>query len=259
MDEPFSVIMPEGGIGVLLNDESSNRSVLRGCSMYPKYILLILLTLLIANSQPVSATIITVEVVGVVNLVSVGGRFALDGSVDVGSIMTGSTTYDTETPDLGSGAYAVISISMNIGNYIFTHDPMSPDPAFFHVYTVDPVYIVKSNAPRFDGTIYVDGSPKTFDDITWEEPYGEVKLMDVWTSSDGIITSTELPTSFPDISVFDLRREFWTGFVEPSTVPNGGGFLIEGDLTYLEVTTPEPATVLLLALGCLALLRKRRA
>ena len=217
---------------------------------------IVLVTLVFSNSEPVSATIITVEVEGVVNSVSVGGRFALDGSVSVGSVMTGITTYDTETPDLGSGSYAVISISMTIGNYTFTHDPTSPDPAFFHVYTVDPGYIVKSDDPRFDGIIYVDGTPMTFDDITWEEPYGDVKLMDVFTSSDGIITSTELPNSFPDISVFDLRREFRTGFGEPFSVSNRGTFVIEGDLTYL---VPEPGTVLLLGLGGLALLRKRRA
>ena len=214
----------------------------------------LMLLVILVIVTPASATIITVEVEGVVNSVSVGGRFALDGSVDVGSIMTGSTTYDTETPDLGSGAYAVISISMTIGNYIFTHDPMSPDPAFFHVYTVDPGYYVKSDGPRFDGTIYVDGSPKTFDDITWEEPYGRVRLMDVLTSSYEYITSTELPNSFPDISVFDSRREFRTGFGEPLSVSNRGTFIIEGDLTYL---VPEPATLLLLGLGSLALLKRR--
>jgi len=214
----------------------------------------------LAIVAPASATIITVEVEGVVDSVSVGGRFALDGSVSVGSTMAGTFVYDTEAPNLlpfgDNGQYAIISISMHIGNYTFTHNPASSEPPLFTVYTVDPVYIVKSNAPRFDGTIYVDGSPKTFDDITWEEPYGGVELMDVWTSSDGIITSTELPTSFPDISVFDLRREFWTGLGEPSTVPNGGGFLIEGELTYL---VPEPATVLLLGLGGLALLKRRKS
>ena len=209
-----------------------------------------------------SATVVTINVTGVVNSIDTNGGFVLDGSVVIDSIMTGFCTYDTDTPDEDpsedKGYYPIISISMTIGNYTFTHDPMSTDSALFNVgYDNGWIYRVDSASPRFDGTIYVDGSPKTFDDITWEEPYGEVKLMDVWTSSDGIITSTELPTSFPDISVFDLRREFWTGFVEPSTVPNGGGFLIEGDLTYLGVV-PEPATVLLLALGGLALLRKSK-
>lgn len=205
---------------------------------------------------PVWATLITVEVEGVVDSVSVGGRFTLDGSVDVGSVMAGTFVYDTETSYLDGGGYPVISISMIIGNYTFTHNSASSEPPLFTVYTVDPRYTVKSDAPRFDGIIYADGSPKTFDDITWEEPYGRLTLMDVSTSSDGIITSTELPTSFPDISVFDLRREFGTGFGEPFSVPNRGTFVIEGELTYL---VPEPAAVLLLGLGGLALLRKRRA
>ena len=203
---------------------------------------------------PASATILTVEVEGVVDSVSVGGRFALDGSVGVGSAMTAFWTYDTETPDLGTGSYAVISISMTIGNYTFTHNPASSELSLFTVYTVDPGYYVRSDGPRFDGTIYVDGSPKTFDDITWEEPYGRVRLMDVLTSSYEYITSTELPNSFPDISVFDSRREFRTGFGEPLSVSNRGTFIIEGDLTYL---VPEPATLLLLGLGSLALLKRR--
>ena len=220
--------------------------------------LMLLVSLVIL--APASAEVVTAEVEGIVNSVSVVGRFALDGSVSVGSTMAGTFLYDTEAPNLlppgDNGQYAIISISMTIGNYTFTHNPASSEPPLFTVYTVDPGYYVKSDGPRFDGTIYVDGSPKTFDDITWEEPYGRVRLMDVWTSSDGIITSTELPTSFPDISVFDLRREFRTGLGEPPTVSNGGGFVIEGELTYL---VPEPATVLLLGLGGLVLLRNRRA
>jgi hypothetical protein len=80
--------------------------------------------------------------------------------------------------------------------------------------------------------------------------------MDVLTSHTGIVTSTDLPTTFPDISVFDLRKIFGLGFGEPFSVPNRGTFTIDGELTHLEVV-PEPATFFTLSLGSLFLRRKR--
>jgi len=203
---------------------------------------------------PALATIITVEVEGTVNSITTDGGLTLDGLVTVGSEMTGYCTYDTDTPDLGSGSYAMISISMHIGNYTFTHNPTSPDPPMFRVYTADRVYIASSDAPRFDGTVYVDGEPKTYDDIIWGWTY--LELFNLGTSSDEYITNDALPDldTWPDLSVFDWRRAFETRFY-------GEGndyFGIYGEITSL-TPMPEPATVLLLALGSLTLLRKRRA
>jgi len=50
--------------------------------------------LVLALVGPASARVITVKVEGVVNSVNVGGRFALDGSVGVGSAMKGFRIYD---------------------------------------------------------------------------------------------------------------------------------------------------------------------
>ena len=221
----------------------------------------VLMALVFSNSQSASATIITVEVTGVVDYFNTEGGFALDGSVNIGSAMTGSLTYDTETPDEfptneDIGGYPLISILMTIGNYTFTHDPTSPDYPFFIVGTVDPGYIASSDALRFDGTVYIDGSPKIYDDITWSWTY--LELFNLWTSSSEYITTDTLPDldSWPELSVFDNRREFRVNFLE-SLAPDPGSFDIYGEVTSLTVT-PEPATVLLLGLGGLALLRKRR-
>ena len=221
-------------------------------------ILVVLMGLTISNTQTALATIITVEVEGVVNYFGTGGGLARDGSVGLGSTMTGYCTYDTETPDQADqadfGFYPVISISMTIGNYMFTHDPTSSDPAYFTVGTVDPGYRVYSNAPRFDGTIYINETPQTYDDITWGYTY--LELMNLWTSSGEYIPTDALPDldSWPDLSVFDNRREFKASFYDASN----SNFDIAGQVTSLTVI-PEPATLLLLALGSLALLRRPRS
>ena len=211
---------------------------------------------------PVWATILTVEVEGVVNSIGTDGGFALDGSVSFGTAMTGFCIYDSQTPDLElseyNGKYALLSISMNIGNYTFTHNPISPNPALFKVYIGNPCYKVNSVSPRFDGTVIVDGLPLTYDDIIWGD-WAFLELMDIGTSSYEYIPNDALPDldSFPDFSVFDMWRTFETRFYEPYAVDRGY-FGIYGEVTSLTVT-PEPTTLLLLGLGGLALLRKRRA
>ena len=190
---------------------------------------------------PVWARIITVEVTGVVEGVATHGGLALDGSVVIGSIMTGTTTYDTDTPDQHPnvlyGEYELISISMTVGNYTFTHDPMSSTSAFFEVHILSSnsySYGLRSRDPRFDGTIYINGLPKTSEDLDWQ--YSGLHLMQL-VYPDSIITD-ELPTSFPDISTFTRERYFGVGIDSPSEVP---GFAIWGEITSLTVV-PEPAT-----------------
>ncbi len=216
-------------------------------------ILVVLMGLTISNTQTALATIITVDVEGVVNYLGTGGGLTLDGSVSLGSLMTGSCSYDTQTPDLGSGSYAMISISMTIGNYTFTHNPASSILPLFDVHTVDPGYVGRSGDSRFDGTIYVNETPKTYDDIAWNWAY--LELFNLGTSSSEYITSIVLPDldSWPELSIFDNRREFRTSFYDESDRP----FNISGEVTSLTVI-PEPATLLLLGLGGLALLRRPR-
>jgi len=209
---------------------------------------------------PVWAIIITVEVEGAVNSVTTDGGLALDGSVIVGTTMTGFCTYDTDTPDQDStnvnGKYPVISISMSIGNYTFTPDPTLPEYLFFGVGTGDHGYSAWGGNTRFDGTVYLDATPYSYEDIDWS--IRSLELMDLLTNSDEYILTDALPDldSWPELSIFDWRREFEVAF-HKSYSYGYGDFVIRGEITSLTVV-PEPATVLLLGLGSLALLRNRR-
>ena len=230
-------------------------------------ILVAIVALLISNNQPASATIITVEVEGVVDSIGTYFGFDLDGSVSIGTPMSGFCTYDTDTPDYldsddSRGAYPLISISMTIGNYTFTHNPMSSKWSSFYVRTYSAisgsaVYSAGSPESRFEGTITVNGIPKSYDDLSWY--ISQFVIMELSTSSSEQIPTDALPDldSWPDISVFDLERKFLAVFgKEPGD--NTGSFEIGGEVTSATVI-PEPATLLLLGLGSLALLTKRRA
>lgn len=219
--------------------------------------ILLMLVVFLILVCPVSAAIITVQVEGVVDLVNTQGGFALDGSVSLGSAITGFCTYDTDTadqvPSEYSGRYSLISISMSIGNYTFTHDPMSSISAFFEVSTVGNSYKAYSYTPRFDGTVYLDGIPKTFEDFSWTT-FG-LKLMYLATTLHEYFPTDALPDvdSFPDLSIFDRNK-----FIGVGTDEAGPGFVMDGRITSLTVI-PEPATLFLLGLGGLVLLRRPRS
>jgi hypothetical protein len=72
-------------------------------------------------------------------------------------------------------------------------------------------------------------------------------------NDDGTITDA-LPDvdSFPELSLFDDRREFGVGNDEGAL-----GFIISGEIMSITVI-PEPGTVLLFGFGGLMLLRNRR-
>jgi len=202
-----------------------------------------------------AGSIVTVYVTGTVTSVSSEGGFSLDGSIMGGSFMAGYCIYDIDTPDQEPGeylgTYPLISMSMNIGNYTFTHNPTSTEFPSFELFLSNYVYIIRSPEPRFDGTIYVNSSPKTYDDITWQ--WANLELMNLWTSSSEYFTTDALPSSFPELSVFDNRRAFEARFYDEGN----GYFGIYGEVTGLKVV-PEPATILLFGLGAMLLRKKRR-
>gem|GEM_PF-5577029 len=213
---------------------------------------------LLASSamRPAFGAIVTVEIEGVVDSVRLGGGMALDGSVAVGSAMKGTCTYDTQTPDEktseGIGQYALAAISLSIGDYTFGPDPASGNLPYFRIHTIDPVYWIACPTAAFSGTVTLDGEPRNFDDFTWM--INEFRFMDLWPKSGHYIPSEDLPTSFPDISVFTKLNLFDVGFRDYEDRV----FVISGHLTSLTATViPEPSVIVLLGLGSLALLKKK--
>jgi len=206
------------------------------------------------SGKPAPAYTVTVYAEGVVTEVQTYDGLEFDGSVIVGSIMTGSFTYDTEAPDQiqydGAGRYSVISISMGIGSYTFLPDPQATQSPYFFINTGTTSfhYDVVSPEALFYGPCYLNGEPTNLEDL----PSGGFRIMYLVANINSPIGDA-LPNenTFPDLSVFDEDRYF---SVESSLIP---AFRIYGEVTSLTVV-PEPASVLLFGLAGLALLRKRR-
>jgi len=77
-------------------------------------------------AQTAIAAIVEVEVEGVVDKVNELGGFGFDGSVAIGSVMSGYFRYDSEAVDQDlseyTGLYSVISVSLSVGSYTFGDD-----------------------------------------------------------------------------------------------------------------------------------------
>ena len=211
-----------------------------------KIIVGLLLCLALATSA--SAKVCIAKVTGVVTSVRTSRSVTLDGSVNVGSAMTGFCIYDTNTPDMDSspshGSYPVMSLSMIVGNYTFTYDPaidlivqnlptlpaMPSTGASWGIWTDGYSCIVSTSAPRFDGIVYINGSPKTFDDISWSYYNNHITPIDVRSSGNEFNLPDTLPETIP-FSTFDLEKSFEAAF--------DFYFSINGQITSL-VAAPWP-------------------
>ncbi len=223
------------------------------------YKILLVLPLWLLFAVPAWSYVVTIQVTGAVDSVTTDGGYALDGSVTAGTTMTGFCTYHSDTPDMDSdeydGLYDLISVSMTIGNYIFNDNPFSYFTPKFEIGGPADCREYKVYSPRssFDGTITVNGSPKTYDDLIWEVSY--LTLMRLQHFDIHQLSDDSLPvSSFPDISYFNRDRRFGVHFRKSYVNPEDGYFSIGGNITSVTLI-PEPATILLLSLGGL-LLRK---
>jgi len=219
-------------------------------------ILSMLAVFMLVHTNPAFAYVVTVYAEGVVTEVQTYDGLEFDGSVTVGSTMTGLVTYDTETPDQKPqygwvACYSLISISMNVGNYTFIGTSAAAGEPSFSI-TAEPQwfnYDVLSPRALFYGPCYLNGEPTNLEDVVPEVGF---RIMSLQGDNDGTITDA-LPDveTFPDLSVCTEQRVFRAeSWLTPA-------FVIHGEVTSVTVV-PEPASAVIMGLGAVVLILRRR-
>jgi hypothetical protein len=191
---------------------------------------------------PMSAegALITIEIEAVVDSVEDRGNY-LEGRIEAGDVITGSYVYESTTPDSSpldpvQGNYwhyaPPAGIALTVGGFNFMTDPFN---IAFHVavrnhsLSGDDSYWLTShnNLPLFNGT--------QVDDILWSlrEPTGSVFSSDV------------LPIGPPNLDDWD------------SNILGFGADRLYGVTAHVISAVPEPATILLLALGTILSVRRK--
>ena len=213
-----------------------------------KVMITVLGVALCAGNVPVVGEPVFVEFAGEVDSCEVFNGLTFDGSIEVGSPMSGFFSYDSNAERI-HGRYPVSELSMTIGNYTFSEGSMSA------VFEIDKwplktlIYSIYANFPQYTGVVYINGMPRSLDDPDWTAHSMGLKLM----SHDALGSSEKLPTwdLFPDLSAFERERTFLVA------IDGGPSFGVSGEITSM-TAVPEPATFVLLTLGVIGLTRKRK-
>ncbi len=184
---------------------------------------------------PANSALVIIEIEAVVDDVQDPDNY-LDGGINIGDLITGTYTYDTDTPDSSPspnvGRYEYYGYPcgffLTVGGFEFVTDPA--DSYFFleignDIYVDD--YLVRSdrNLPLSNGT--------SVNNITWS-------LQDLSATA---LTSTELPTIAPVLEDWQVNHLSIGGGPGDRV-----GFSLSGHVTSA-VVIPEPTTVVLLGLG----------
>jgi hypothetical protein len=193
------------------------------------------------------AALITIDITATVDSVTDDGPGDgwLDGLISPGSIITGSYTYESSTADSNPSStvghywhYATpAGISLSVSGLDFTTDP--------------------ANVQFLVGVVN-DGTSGGLHDSYWIYSYNNLSLSNgpsvdavIWALEDptaSALSTDALPTSPPVLddwqSVLGLRLE-----------GEKGGYFVDATVTS---AVPEPATILLLAIGTLTLRKRKR-
>jgi len=170
------------------------------------------------------------------------------GKIKVGDIITGTYTYDSSMSDSQPegywGAYEYKTppngISLAIDEFLFRTDPENVDFCIT-IYNNPPTAVLfdqilvtsYSNLPLSNGVV-----PRLIQ-------------IGFFNRGRGPLSSDALPVTAPVLSVWEDEAVYL------SVGPGVRGAVVEADITSA-ILIPEPATLLLLGLGGLALLKKRR-
>ena len=194
------------------------------------------------------AGIVEISLTAEITYISDPSQF--DGQLQIGDIITGSYKYESTTLDsnplLSVGDYEHYSspygISLTAGGFVFQTDPDNVDflvsVANDHLYsgTGDAYKLISYNNLPLSNGVLIAGIDWQLDDL-----------------SGTALSSDALPTTPPVLDDWDGD---WGIIIETGIKPGHVG--IGADVISVELV-PEPATLLVLGLGTLLVLRSRRS
>ena len=171
----------------------------------------------------------------------------LNGQLAAGDIITGSYTYNSDTPDTNPlstvGDYwhysAPYGIVLSAGGFVFQTDP---DNVTFHVGIANNDYV---------GGLYDCYALRSFSNLLLSNDAPvDIIMFYLEDPSANALSSDALPTIAPVLEDWDIH------YLTISGKTKAGTYHINAEITEI---VPEPTTVLLLGFGGLVLMRKQRA